>query len=425
MRRDGRADSFGEAIRRWQSCSQIDAKLHRLSEKLLQSQRAIDNVAAMRVTLKEVATKAELSVSTTSRALNGHPAISPATTARVRRIAGELRYRPVRVHRRAAFLGNSVLAGREIAIVSLGLDRSLVAMPVISAAFHGAEDALVEAGARVQIVHMPDLAQLPSELRPDRLDGLILTGAMVNQFAEAAESAAVAQLRALPSVWVIGEPPGTWGDAVVADDFAVGSGAAEQLVAHGHRHLAFLNPMPDNLLFARREDGFYSAARRLGAEVRSFCQSPASGWPLPLQAPTSRFDAVQSLVDQLLESKPRPTAVFTAADSVAALVYCALGMCGLRVGQDISVIAGNNTPGLLSVPYPHLATFDICARKIGALAVRHLAIQIVEQHCAPDARSHVEHIPCRVVVKPTFIPGESVCNLTSSTFRKGRANAAN
>lgn len=377
----------------------------------------------MRVTLKEVATRAELSVSTTSRALNGHPAISHATKAKVRRIAGELRYHPVRHHRRATS-ASSLLAGREFAIVSLGLDRSLVAMPVISEAFHGAEDALTEAGATAQIVHMPDLAELPRDLRLDRLDGLILTGAMVNQFAQAIDTPAVKQLRKQPSVWVIGAPPGAWGDAIVADDFAVGSGAAEQLVANGHRQLAFLNPVPDNLLFARREDGFRSAGRRLGAEVRTFCQSPPSGWPLPLQAPTAVFDVVQSLIDQLLQCTPRPTAVFTAADSVAGLAYCALGMRGLRVGHDISVIAGNNTPGLLSVPYPHLATFDIHARKIGALAVRQLAMQLAERSYSLHGPNESPHTPIQVVVKPTFVPGESLCDLTTTTSSSGRVYTA-
>lgn len=374
----------------------------------------------MRVTLQEVATKAELSLSTTSRALNGHPAISEQTTAKVRRIAGELRYRPVRSHHRATASPNSVLAGRDIVIASLALDRSLFSMPVIDAAFHGAEEALHEAGARARIVHMPDLAQLPSELRPDRLDGLILTGAMVNQFALACDTRAIKQLSKLPSVWVIGDPPGAWGDTVMADDFALGCAAAEQLVASGHRQLAFLNPVPDNLLFARREDGFYSAARRLSAEVQSFSQSPPSGWPLPLQAPASRFDAVQLLIDQLLESTPRPTAVFAAADSVAALAYCVLGMRGIRVGHDISVIAGNNTPGLLSIPLPHLATFDIHARKIGALAVRQLAMQIAEHNRMRNGASEAQQISCRVVVKPTFIPGESVCELGHSLVSNGR-----
>jgi LacI family transcriptional regulator len=285
---------------------------------------------------------------------------------------------------------------------------------VISASFHSAEDALAEAGARVQVCHMPDLSQLPRDFRPDRMDGLILTGAMLKQFAQASQSAAVAQLRKIPSVWVIGDPPGAWGDAVLADDFAIGFGAAEQLATHGHRHLAFLNPVPDNLLFQRREDGFYSAARRLGVEVQSFCQAPTSGWPLPLQAPSSGFDAVEALIDQLLQCKPRPTAVFTAADSVAALAYCALGVRGLRVGHDISIIAGNNTPGLMGAPYPHLATFDIHARKIAALAVRQLAIQIAE-HMRPRHNGNgSHHAACQLIVKPTFIPGDSLCNLTQS-----------
>jgi LacI family transcriptional regulator len=365
-------------------------------------------IQAMRVTLRHVAKKAELSVSTTSRALNGHPAISHQTSELVRRIAGEMRYRQVRSHGRSAPV-DRVLAGRRIAVIALGIDLTLASMPVTTEAFKGAELALGEAGAKSRIFHMPDLATLPADLKLKRLDGVIVTGPMVKQFPQAAETAAVAKLRNLPTVWVIGEPPGAWGDAVVAGDFDVGTGAAEQLVAHGHKHLAFLNPVPDNLMFARREDGFLSAARRLGVTVRSFCQSPASGWPLPLQAPMMAFELVQSLVDQMLDSQPRPTAVFTAADSVASLVYCALGMRGVRVGQDISVIAANNTPGLLSVPYPHLATFDIHARKMGMMAVQQLGVQI-------SNRSRNRNFPHQLVLKPTFLPGESLQNLTGSNI---------
>ncbi|MCC7085494.1 MAG: LacI family DNA-binding transcriptional regulator [Pirellulales bacterium] len=358
----------------------------------------------MRVTLREVASRAELSVSTASRALNGHPALREETIRRVRQIAGEMRYRRVRSHRRTNPV-DSVLAGRSIAVLSIGLDRSLSSMPVTSEAFLGTEDALVDAGAKSQLFHMPDLSQLPRDLRLDRIDGIVLTGAMLNQFATDCDTDAVRQLRRLPSVWVVGEPPGAWGDAVVAGDYEVGTGAAEQLVANGHHHLAFLNPVTDNLMFIWREDGFLSAARRLGAEARSFCQSPSGGWTIPLKTPLLAFEEVQSLVDQILDCKPRPTAVFTAADSVAGLVYCALGMRGLRVGHDISIIAGNNTPGLLSVPYPHLATFDIHARTMGILAVRQLALQLSE-------RNRDAHIPVQVKVKPTYLPGESVCDLT-------------
>jgi DNA-binding LacI/PurR family transcriptional regulator len=126
------------------------------------------------------------------------------------------------------------------------------------------------------------------------------------------------------------------------------------------------------------------------------------------------------LIDQLLESRFRPTAVFAAADSVAALAYCALGMRGIRVGHDISMIAGNNTPGLLSIPLPHLATFDIHAGKMGALAVRQLAIQIAEQSRMRNGASEAQPVSCRVVMKPTYIPGESVCELANSKTSNGK-----
>jgi DNA-binding LacI/PurR family transcriptional regulator len=295
----------------------------------------------------------------------------------------------------------------------MGLERSLVAMPVIDEAFHGAERALVDCGARPSILHMPDLAQLPADLWPEQLDGLILTGAMVKNFGEALNTKAVSRLKRLPTVWVIGDPPGAWGDSVVSDDFAVGAGAAEKLVMNGHRNLAFLNPVPRNLLFARREDGFYATARRLGAQVQSFSPPIEQCEQLPLQAPTSRFDVVQTLVDQFLKSNSRCTAIFTAADSVAALAYCALGMRGVRVGQDVSIIGGNNTPGLMSVPYPHLATFDIHSREMGTLAVRQLATQIAE-------RDNGTYVPRQIVLRPTFVPGESVRMLGARASKNGR-----
>ena len=143
-----------------------------------------------------------------------------------------------------------------------------------------------------------------------------------------AQSELIAQLRTLPSVWIVGRPRACWGDAVVSNDYATGSMAAEYLVGRGHRHLAFVNPKPDHLLFQRREDGFVATARRLGAEVRSFAQMDPLASKLPSPAPQT-VETVQRLVDQVMAAKPRPTAIFAAADSVAAL-----GVSGLLDPQS-------------------------------------------------------------------------------------------
>ncbi|MBN2296747.1 MAG: LacI family DNA-binding transcriptional regulator, partial [Pirellulales bacterium] len=54
----------------------------------------------MTKTLRQIAEIAQVSVSTASRALNGHPGISRDTVEKVQHAAQRLSYRPRRSHRR-------------------------------------------------------------------------------------------------------------------------------------------------------------------------------------------------------------------------------------------------------------------------------------------------------------------------------------
>jgi LacI family transcriptional regulator len=212
------------------------------------------------------------------------------------------------------------------------------------------------------------------------------------------DSPLVHQLRKLPTVWCLGRPAGCWGDVVLSNDHQTGALAAEYLVARGHGQLAFINPKPDHLLFMRREDGFIGAARRMGATVQSFCESPPQGWQLPIKPPLE-VEMVQSLVDRALDARPRPTALFAAADSVAALVYRALAVRGLSPGRDIGVLSANNDRSLIAGLHPALTTFDIHASKIGRFAVRQLAARLAD----PEAEPCIE-----MMIEPTLVEGNSV-----------------
>ena len=139
----------------------------------------------------------------------------------------------------------------------------------------------------------------------------------------------------------------------------------------------------------------------MGVEVRSFCEAPKSGWHLPLPAPQT-VEAVQGLVDALIACKPRPTAIFAAADSIAALVYRALAVRQLRVGRDISVISANNDDSVIAGLHPHLTTFDVQAHEIGRLAVQQLAMRM----------AHPSDLPaCELLIAPKLVEGESVARL--------------
>ncbi len=356
----------------------------------------------MSSTLQDVARLAEVSVSTASRALNRHPAISAETVSRVRRVAEQVNYVPRRSHRRPD--AGQLLSRTHIGLICLGMDRALTALPTVASAISGAEAALSKAGALAVLSQVPDIQNASRLLLEKGLDGVILVGALQGTLISQTKSDLLDWLRTLPSVWLLGRPLGCWGDCVASDDHGTGRMAAEYLVAKGHRRLAFVNPKPDHLLFMRREDGFVATARRLGVEIQAFSRSCTGQWRLPLHPPQN-VEAVQELVDELIASDPRPTAVFAVADSVATLVYRALTVRGLRVGEDISVISGNNDKALIEGLYPNLTTFDIHAHDLGQLAVRQLAMRINSPEELPDAE---------LTREPTLVEARSVASIEKS-----------
>jgi DNA-binding LacI/PurR family transcriptional regulator len=210
------------------------------------------------------------------------------------------------------------------------------------------------------------------------------------------------RLRQLPTVWVLGRPDGgDWGDVVEPNDRAVGKLAAEHLIAHGHRRLAVLNPKPDHVAFRQREASFTWHARRAGATVAAFVGRPDGEWELPLR-PVDQVRLVAGLVDDLLRTNPRPTAVFVPGDSVTAMVYRALAERGLRVGADLSLVSCNHEPPILAGLFPTPTTIDIHAAQIGARAVDQLAWRL----------THGGQAALAVGVEPTLIEGQSVARLT-------------
>ncbi len=351
----------------------------------------------MGVTLKEIADASQVSLSTASRALSGHPGIKESTAARVRKVAGKLNY-PVR---KPGEPGAS-LRGAEIGILCLGMGESLTALPTVSFAIEGAETALAQEGARTLFASIPKLDAPPSGLLARMPDGIILAGALQGTAIGQSRSPFLKQLRSLPTVWLLGRPAQAWGDVVGSNDYEVGALAAQGLLAKGHRRLAFINPKPDHQLFQRREDGFRAAARRGGAEsVLSVSESPKAGWRLPLEAPEA-VEVVQSLVDQVLAVEPRPTGLFAAADSIAVLVYRALATRGLAVGRDFSLVSGNHDTALIAGLHPSLTTCDVDAVAIGQHAVRQLALRLRHGPKMPEMD---------ILLHPRLVKGESVARV--------------
>jgi DNA-binding LacI/PurR family transcriptional regulator len=328
----------------------------------------------MKVTVHEVARSADVSVGTVSRVLRGDPTVGPEFVERVKQASLQLNYRPLR-RRAEGKNGTSTaevsLMGRAFALMTLGLDRSLATLPVVAMGLHGTESAIAKAGGSMLFADAPDLDRIPPVLEHQRVSGVILKGPLQGQADWSADTVLLNRLRSLPCVWIFGRPTGAWGDAVGPNDFEVGRLAAGYLLRRGHRRVAFLNPKPDHLLFGRRQASFMHHMRLGGAEVMEFLGDHPEQWQLPLRALTN-VELVDELVGQLMSTEParRPTAIFTPADSIAALVYRSLAGRGLQVGRDISVISTNDERAIIDALYPALTTINVRPEIVGRRAGR-------------------------------------------------------
>lgn len=352
----------------------------------------------MKITIREVATAAKVSVGTVSRVLNNDPSVSKERVEQVHSAIKSLDYTPRRKHSKINV--DSPLRDKNIALVLLGMDRSLVSMPVVAAAIHGAETAVAKAGGNVLLADTPMLDQLPPVLMRSRVDGVILKGAL--QGTTIAEKLAPISERfdRIPSVWLLGRPTGCVGDVVSANDFTAGDMAAEYLLSRGHVNIAFINPKPDHVTFWRRLTGFHMRLEARGAQLHTILGDDPSEWKLPLES-AHDIQSVGALVDKLFSLNPVPTAVFAPADSIAALICRVFASRGIVVGKDISLISCNNEKTIISGLHPTLTTIDTHPERVGQRSVEQLIWRT----------QHMDGPQTEILLEPTLVEGDSVATI--------------
>lgn len=357
---------------------------------------SIEIMESTEVTIRDVAARAGVSPGTASRALRGHPQISEACIARVKEAAESLSYKPLRD--RSGRRRRAPLVGKRIALVMLGIDRTLAGLPAVAEAIHGAEEALAAAGAHPTLINVPDPTSPPRALRRVRFDGILAKAALQGDIADAIGSKFRSVIESNALVWMLGRPLGMKGDAVGPDNVAMGRLAAEALVAHGHSRLAIVNPKADHGMFSLRQQGFTATATELGATVASFTSRRNRPRDFPLE-PIVDVASVLPLVEALLRERPRPTAVFVPADSIAALLYRALSSCGVKPGEEIAIVSCNNERSLVAGLWPALTTIDAHLRRVGQLAVEQLTRRIT---------GVFDGVAVDINVTPTLIPEASL-----------------
>jgi len=317
-----------------------------------------------------VAARAQVSVGTASKALNGQGRLRAETRDRVAAAARELGFAP-------NVLARGLLGGRTYTVGLITTDSfGRFSIPVML----GAEDAL---GAGQMSVFMCDTRDDPDRERQyldmllsRRVDGLIVAGRRIEPRPSIGLSLGIPVVYAMTQSMDSDEP------AILPDDVGGGRLAAEHLLALGRRRFGHITG-PERFLAARkRARGFCDAAAAAGL---GFAASDVlyGEW-------SERWG--REAVRVVLGAGPGTDAIFCGSDQIARGVSDSLRMAGLRVPEDIAVVGFDNWIPLATGADPPLTSVDMCLEEVGRVAASRLLLAI-----NGEPTHGVHTVPCRLV----------------------------
>ncbi|WP_112320673.1 substrate-binding domain-containing protein [Oceanibium sediminis] len=270
--------------------------------------------------LKELAASLGLSPTTVSRALNGYPEVSAATAARVVAAAREHGYVPNSVAKRLA-------TGRAMAIghVVPQSEHDMI-NPIFADFIAGAGESYSQAGYNMLISVVPaeeEAASYTALATARSVDGVIVHG-------PAAQDPRIEWLEDLGLPFIVhgrtaGRQPHSWMDINNRRAFHK---ATDLLIDLGHRRIALLNGLERMDFAHRRRIGYEDALGAAGITI-----DPGLMFSADMTEPYGFQTAMQ-----LLKS-PEPPSAFLASSLITALgISRAISACGLKLGQDVSVV---------------------------------------------------------------------------------------
>ena len=333
---------------------------------------------ARRVTIRDVAAQAGVSIGTASKALNGQGKLRAETRDRVAAAARELGFAP-------NVLARGLLAGRTYTVGLITTDSfGRFSIPVML----GAEGAL---GAGQISVFMCDTRDDPDRekqyvemLLSRRVDGLIVTGRRIEP------RPSIGLDLGIPVVYAMTQSMDSDEPAILPDDTGGGRLAAEHLLRMGRRRFGHITG-PERFLCARkRARGFCDAVTAAGADFAAHDV---------LYGPWSESWGREA-VRVVLGSTPDVDAIFCGSDQIARGVTDTLRLLGKRVPEDIAVVGFDNWSPMVLGADPPLTTVDMCLEDVGRVAAEHLLLAI-----NGEPTHGVQLLPCRLVPREsTAIP---------------------
>lgn len=329
--------------------------------------------------LKDLADAAGVSIRTVTRALRNAPDVNTDTRERIRKLAGEMRYRPDLAAR-----GLKTRKSFAVGMVLGNLDELTVAK---TAAF---ENHLRRAGYALELLFSRSKQDLDgSDL--ETLEALLdrrPAGVAMMRFSR--EIRDLAARSGTPCV-LIDAPEKQRFDAVIIDRPKGVSEAVNHLLAKGRTRVAYLGPDSE------------AGGRRLGYRQAINAHKPSRRpiyipYERPPESANGQFHEGKAAADGIAESGPvnRPDAVICYTDHMALGLLHGFHRYGIRVPDEIAVI-GFDDRSAAALSTPRLTTVAQPNQDVG----RQAAQMLLKKIAARDASNGKRGMKVPSVVVPT------------------------
>jgi len=290
-------------------------------------------------TIKEIAKRLNVSVSTVSRALHNHPSIGLRTKMQVQKLAAELNYEP----------NQAAISFKQGKTFTIGLILPNLGEEFFSTAINGVEDIASVNNYTVLIGQSHDdidrEKNIVDTMRRHRVDGLLVS---MSKNTDSYEHFEQLSKYSIPVVFFDRVPdfPGAYTVSCNLKNSSVQ--LVNWLVSEGHKHIGFIKG-PDTMLPSQeRLNGYLE-----GLKNNNLVPDPS----YIVQTDLDKEKTLEAM-KELLQLKRRPTAVIAFNDYIAleAIKYCRSQ--GLKINRDIFFVSYANLPMTSYLDEPPLASVE-------------------------------------------------------------------
>ncbi len=301
----------------------------------------------MTATISDVALRAGVSIATVSRAIHRSPLVNEATRLRVEQAMAELHYAPNIVARG--------LVTRHTQ--AIGLVITSMADPFFPPIVQGVEQTALDHGYSVLLCtsgNDPDRElAVVRLLKERRVDAIIVASSRIGSLYHTHMAGVTS-----PLVLINNEQSGSYTYSVGTDDAAGAALATTYLLDQGHRAIGYIH---GPLLKQSTQDRYRGYMRTLGEH--GIVPDPSL-----VVIGNGQADGGQQAMQELLQRRPRPTAVFCFNDLTAIGALRAIRSAGLAAPRDVSII-GYDDIALAAYAEPPLTTIAQQTFELGRRAM--------------------------------------------------------